>query len=46
VFWFYVHEISSPHDMKVADVAIFSGSYLLPLVEGQVKFEKILCVLC
>lgn len=39
-----MHEISSSHDMKVADVAMFSGSYLLPLVEEQIKFEKILCV--
>jgi len=34
------------HDMMVADVAIFSGSYLLPLVEAKVKFKKILCFLC
>ena len=46
MFWFYVHEISSSHDMKVANVVIFSGSYPLSLVEAQVKFEKILCVLC
>jgi len=46
VFWFYAHDILSPNDMMVADVAIFSGSYLLLLVEAKVKFEKIMCVLC
>jgi hypothetical protein len=34
VFWFYVDEISYPNNMTVADVAIFSGSYLLTLVEA------------